>query len=35
VEQEFSIERCVEAHAKLYQELLDRSRVGALGIAAE
>jgi glycosyltransferase involved in cell wall biosynthesis len=35
VEQEFSIERCVEAHAQLYQELLDRSRVGALGIAAE
>jgi glycosyltransferase involved in cell wall biosynthesis len=35
VEQEFSIERCVEAHAQLYQELLDRRRVGTLGIAAE
>ena len=35
VEHEFSIERCVQAHADLYQELLDRNRAGALGIAAE
>jgi hypothetical protein len=35
VEQEFSIDRCVEAHAGLYQELLDKNRVGALRIAAE
>ena len=35
VEQEFSIERCVQAHAELYQELLDRNRASVLGVAAE
>lgn len=34
-EKEFSIERCVQSHAELYEELLNRRRAGALGIAAE
>jgi glycosyltransferase involved in cell wall biosynthesis len=35
VEKEFSIERCVQKHAALYEELLQRSRGGALPLAAE
>ena len=35
VEEEFSIERCVGAHAELYRELLDGTRMGGIGIAAE
>ena len=35
VEEEFSIERCVGAHAELYRELLYRAGISELGIAAE
>jgi glycosyltransferase involved in cell wall biosynthesis len=35
VEKEFSISRCVRSHAELYQNLLDKRRSDAPGIAAE
>jgi glycosyltransferase involved in cell wall biosynthesis len=34
-EDKFSIERCVRAHADLYQDLLGRARVAGMGVAAE
>lgn len=34
-EDKFSIERCVEAHADLYQDLVERTRLANMGAAAE